>query len=219
MDSAFSSVILPNFSDSAVAHARVGHRVRTHLAAFGNGFQAAQIVTPSRIMPLAGFRRQLAMGQPKPRAFTFWLQINFHPARSCRHVIYAPFKAPGEHHPRVSHDLEIFASDYVSAIWIDAVNSARLRIDFGTNPHPADHLCGISEKFENHRRRRVNIEFLDDGIRRHACPSSPPPPRISVWSASRPRMFPENSAIARIPVDGCDRAGEYPLSVPLAVPP
>jgi len=129
------------------------------------------------------------MCQPKPRAFTFWLQINFHPTRSFRHAIAAPFEAPGEHHARVSYDLDIFARNYVSAIWIEAINSAGSRVDFGANSHPAKHFCRVGKKLEDYRRWRLNVDFLDDGIRGQAFSSPPPLPPTSAWQLGQPLIL------------------------------
>src|ERR1700758_3353378 len=109
--------------------------------------------------------------------------------------------------------------NYVPAIGIDAIDSPRPRIDLRANSHPADHFCGIGKKVENYRGRRVNVDFFDDGLRTHSFPSLPPLPPTSAWPASRPRMFRENSATARTPPDGFDRAGSYPVSVPSVIPP
>src|SRR5579864_6426200 len=164
-------------------------------------------------MSFTGFWREPAMCQPQSCPSAFQRQIDFHATRSGRHVISASFKAPREDHPGVRHDLEIFAPNYVPAVGVHTIDPASLRIDLRSNSHPAEHLLGVGKKLEDHRRRRIDVDFFDDRIRGHVCQSLPPLPPTSAWPAFHPRMSRENSAIEQTPRDGFDKAGSYLVCV------
>jgi hypothetical protein len=104
---------------------------------------------------------QQTVTQSSTRALPMRFKIEFHPSWSCGDAVPRGFPTAGENQAGMRNDLQIFTSNSSPSIQVQAIHSTRSWIDLRPDSHPANHLCWVGEKLEDHSRRRLDKDFLD----------------------------------------------------------